>query len=745
MSKLGSHVVQGSRNGYGPFCTAKPAVIIAHGEGGALVEAWSNSNHHTITIFRHTFYKDAPENIDRMTPAQARALADEHYPTFKAKWLQNPADYYAVLNEPAGNDLSVLPAYLAYELRFMELAEVDDYKLCVLNLAGGTPGNIDNWKTHYVPHIKRAFEGGHIYGRHAYGGGLLATPDGNSNRPFIEAEYLRSLGLTGGIVITEAGQNGGYGFIGIEAFNADVQAYNALMMQHGNIIGACLWTLGDWGQPNANWQDSLPSLTNWIANNPTPKWEPATPEPPVPTPSVKVVIVKKPAKSEITKSENDAANDYAWTNYGRTSTHSVDDMIRMLSGGNAESYCVLAYPDKPSQEDAKLALGAGKYNWIVWPETVPPIPTPQIKVTPISQRNPAWANISMGGEGKTIGSWGCLLTAYNIFANYLKLTSELPPAHMTRLKNAGAMSGPYMLPGAMKTTFPNDVTYLGYEGRGDSLNARIRASVDKGYPVPARVDFNPATGQTEQHWVLITGYTATDFWCADPWFGDIVLLSTRYNISGNDVLEGIFYERKAPTQTGLDMRNYFMPKSGNYGQLFMLKNNWGAGDERCQLQSNNNISFVTKNQAYEQRVIDNSYIDLKMDTSPGNGEYYTATGHWLPRYMSPSQVFTRSETITFRHKLNCQPVPSKPTYTATTTITFDKHHTDWTCPESNIALQDVIELSWFAGGRVDERYWFANGLGLVRWEKYSGQKSWIHELVPVGTQGNNVKEVGCFS
>jgi len=345
---------------------------------------------------------------------------------------------------------------------------------------------------------------------------------------------------------------------------------------------------------------------------------------------------------------------------------------------------------------------------------------------------------------KLISNWGCLLVAYNMFANYLKLTNELPPAHMTRMKNAGAMSGPYLLPAALRTAFPNDITYLGYEGQGDSLNARIRASVDLGYPVLARVDFNPATGQAEQHWVLITGYTATDFWCADPWYGDIVLLSTRYNITGNDVLEGIFYERKAAA-TGLDMAKYFLPATGSYGQLFMLKNNWGAGDERCQLQSEPNISYVTKNQQYEKRTIDANFISLKLDTSPGNGEYYTVTGNWLPRRMSPGRTFARTETITFRYKSNCQPVPSKPTYTSTTNITFDRHHVSWTCPESGIVLSDVAELSWFSGGRVDERYWFAAGLGLVRWEKYTGHKSWIHELIPVGSQGNNVKEVGCFS
>jgi hypothetical protein len=516
----------------------------------------------------------------------------------------------------------------------------------------------------------------------------------------------------------------------------DITWANGVYKAYPAVRGIALWYLGGgFGDIANKVQPLIAPLANWnIANN--------SPEEPPTLP--KIVIVKKPQKSQMTETENAAANGYAWTNYGRTTTHSVDDMIRMLSGGNADSYAVLAYPERASQIEAKAALVAGGYRWVEWPETIPPS-TPQIAVTPISQRDPRWANVDMGGDGKTIGSWGCLLVTYNMFANYLELTNEYPPAHMTRMKNAGAMSGPYLLPGAMKTTFPNDITYLGYEGQGDSLNARIKASIDRGYPVPARVDFNPATGQTEQHWVLITGYTATDFWCADPWHGDIVLLSTRYNITGNDVLEGIFYERKAAA-TGLDMAKYFLPASGNYGQLFMLKNNWGAGDERCQLQADGtSVSYVTKNQQYEKRTIDSSFISLKLDTSPGNGEYYTVTGNWLPRRMSPGQVFTRTETITFRYKANCQPVPTKPTYTSTTNITLDKHHTTWTCPESNITIQDVVELSWFSGGRVDERYWFAAGLGLVRWEKYTGHKSWIHELIPVGSQGNNVKETGCFS
>lgn len=366
MSKLGAHIVSGSRNGYGPMCQAKPAVVLAHGEGGALVEAKQKSGGHTHTIYRHTLYKDAPQGIDQWTPTQAIAAAATYYPQLRAQWVMNPADYYLVVNEPAGNDVAIMPTYIAYEQRVMELAAADGYKICALNLAGGTPGDLNVWKSMYVPHIRQVFEAGGVYGRHAYGGEKLSVPNGNTNRPFLEADHLRSVGLGyGGIVITEAGQNGGFGFIGTEAFMADTTAYNTQMMAHSNIIGACLWTLGDWEQHNSNWQDATPAMTNWMLANPTPKWVPGTPPPPPSLP--KIVVVKKPQGTEITAAENAAANQYAWDNYKRTTTHSVDDMMRLLTGGNDESYAVLAYPDRPSQTEAMDALLEAGIDWVNWP------------------------------------------------------------------------------------------------------------------------------------------------------------------------------------------------------------------------------------------------------------------------------------------------------------------------------------------------------------------------------------------
>ncbi|MEW5988190.1 MAG: M23 family metallopeptidase [Chloroflexota bacterium] len=285
MSKLGAHVNTGARNGFGEFCAAKPAVILST-EGGALVEARQLSGGHTITIYRDTtVYQDVPANMDHITPDQARQLADTLYPQLKAKWLLNPADYYTTQNEPAGNDEAVMPNYVAYEERLMELAEVDGFRLCILNLSGGTPGDIEVWKRVYVPHIQRAFAGGHIYGRHAYGGDLVTADgqpfDGNVERPLLEAAYLRSLGLNGGVALTELGLEAGFGFVGVGRFVEQVTGYEALLQQHSNIIGGCLWTLGDFvtGGLNANWQSAAPDLAEWMAQHPSPRWTPTAPLP----------------------------------------------------------------------------------------------------------------------------------------------------------------------------------------------------------------------------------------------------------------------------------------------------------------------------------------------------------------------------------------------------------------------------------------------------------------------------------
>ncbi|MCB0008447.1 MAG: hypothetical protein KDE04_18405, partial [Anaerolineales bacterium] len=277
-TKLGLHVTHGSRNGYGAVVAAAPAVVLAVGEGGALTEAKEKSGGRTITIFREqNVYHDAPPGIDQMTADEARAAADNFWPALKAKYAQNPADFYQVTNETGGDNRQSLRNIFAFEERLMELAEKDGFRLAVASPAGGSPGSFDLWVELFVPHIRRAGQGGHIYSRHAYGGvpedapgdGFLTLPDGsaasgNAARPFREAEFLRKQGIRTPMVITEAGPKGGFEFPGAEAYVADMARYDQLCMAHENIWGFCCWTYGNFMNEKANIQDASTRLADYL-------------------------------------------------------------------------------------------------------------------------------------------------------------------------------------------------------------------------------------------------------------------------------------------------------------------------------------------------------------------------------------------------------------------------------------------------------------------------------------------------
>jgi len=196
-----------------------------------------------------------------------------------------------------------------------------------------------------------------------------------------------------------------------------------------------------------------------------------------------------------------------------------------------------------------------------------------------------------------------------------------------------------------------------------------------------------------------------------------------------------------PPGGGLDMARYFVPENGWRGPVYIMANNWGQGDERVQLQADGPISWVVKNNQWERRRVTDEAVFLEMDTSPSHGEYYTSTGPWLPRFWQPDSTYVREQTVEFRRKSDCQPVPEKPAYTMTSEMRFLAHHPTWTTPDGALTLNDVVEIAWLVNGSVDETYWYAAGIGLVRWRKYSGQESVIVALYAPGEQEDNVREV----
>ncbi|PJF33527.1 MAG: hypothetical protein CUN57_01925, partial [Phototrophicales bacterium] len=60
---------------------------------------------------------------------------------------------------------------------------------------------------------------------------------------------------------------------------------------------------------------------------------------------------------------------------------------------------------------------------------------------------------------------------------------------------------------------------------------------------------------------------------------------------------------------------------------------------------------------------------------------------------------------------------------------------------NDIVFNNVVCIQWLVNGNVDETYYFAEGLGLIRWQKYDGKESWASELIKRGAQGDNEREV----
>jgi len=265
MTKIGAHVVYGNRNGFADFCAAKPAVVLAVNEGGALLEAKAHSPD-TFTIFRDaSVYIDAPHGMDQMSIEEAQQAAHDLFPQLTDVWSLNPADAYTVLNEPAGHDLDKIPVYIAFEQEMMSLAEQHGYRLCVLNLATGTP-SLSVWEDYYLPHLARAAAGGHVYGRHAYAPNIF-PPAGESgtSRPLVEADILSQRAIEIPLYITECGFGAGYEFVGIDTFVYQTTEYDKILNFHQGIAGVAYWSLGDYR--NVNWQDAIPRMVEYMLSN----------------------------------------------------------------------------------------------------------------------------------------------------------------------------------------------------------------------------------------------------------------------------------------------------------------------------------------------------------------------------------------------------------------------------------------------------------------------------------------------
>ena len=323
MSKAGTHIVMGPRKNYGEFVRGIAqaeetlAIVKCVDDLGAADEA-KQANAKTLTIGR---VNEGPhgEDMQAWEPQNypsAHAAAAAYYAMVKPKWLLNPfIDIWETFNEYSGNWSWQADFYIA----LMDLVEADGRNLGLWATSGGNPPlpNMPVPKLRYISAVEgrniamasrtpralamgtatpgeqpweaiarvcrraKASNKGHVMCVHEYAWhGLLKDSWGNGVVGRYENlhDYLVSVDADIPIAITECGQNGGGGFVGVDQFLLDVETCDAKWMAANYLVGVTMWTLGRWS--NANFHDALPRLAQYIIEHPTP----IEPPPPPPQP-----------------------------------------------------------------------------------------------------------------------------------------------------------------------------------------------------------------------------------------------------------------------------------------------------------------------------------------------------------------------------------------------------------------------------------------------------------------------------
>lgn len=751
MSKIGAHVSGHPRFTFRSFLRAKPAAILGLDDSDIFPEIDEENGGHSWKIYRTTtVYSERPSDLHNPPGTYSEMAYYWYYeasPSLKEVYDRNrKADFYIPDNEPTGGESEIeddirqnCKNVVAYERELMYLMNADDKKMGVLALAGGSPGDFQIWIDICVPFIKEAFDSGNAYVRHAY--------EGNWDRVYKEAQYLldNNLGY-GPMFVTEWGFNGGYG----QSHDAQkIRDEDQLLMAYPNVVSFLLWEYGK-TQFNANIDHIVPQITPYMEMRPTEKWKWTDPDPPPVDPPPEEETFKQKAwriTSEMQKTLQGGIqlNPAAGIQGQIEKDSRADDLSLQIvtSETTVDGLVVQAAESRTNK------VGRRNYVYDPWVGVWwygDPDSENQLSVEPLSQRDPRWFTDSLGqqtGHNKTIGNYGCLLVVYNMQARYLNLTGFLPDEFNPFMVQSGAFKDQYLRSGALQMAYPDQITYQDYMRReDDGFLKTIRLYLDDSLFVPCRVDFRPSTETWEEHWVLLIGYTVDDFYMADPWTGEIGLVSEVYDISGDDILEALFYRlKKAPVK--IDLKPYIIGD----GRRYYLKNKNGTTQEILQCQEDRLRFFQVKNTAWESFIIDANWIRRDKDTSPGGNRYYTQRegyqpARWLPRTMAIGEEFTVSLRVQFYTLADCKPsAPNSGDVTDTRKLVV--HHKEWTS-RHGIKLHDVIEIQWVNG---KETYLYARNYGLVEWSRgHSDPNSpeWtsISELV---LGGNNTRMSGCFS
>jgi murein DD-endopeptidase MepM/ murein hydrolase activator NlpD len=465
------------------------------------------------------------------------------------------------------------------------------------------------------------------------------------------------------------------------------------------------------------------------------------PEPPGPLPAIR--ILKKPQIFEMTEAENQRANDFAWENFGRTTTHSIDDMIRMLSGGDPDdTYAIVAWPERPSQRAAIAALDAGGYDWIVMPGTDPGFvlakPVRGIPLHVTSKFNAPRTYNPPYHEGldlRAINSSGQPVAIEAAATGAVDALRRTDPGggygKYVRIKTQHA-DNIYTVWYAHMSEIAADIQvginvnvgrYLGMAGNsGNADGIHLHLTVQKipgglsGYVVPDVVDPGP-----------LLGLPATDLPGPQP-----APPPPPPPPPPGPKRDLLTFMRADPT-------------------AWRVVRHPAGNQEDFQDFHQGNVWFMQKNRLYEKYRFDNDFIYLIEDNSPapaddGTDRFYRVDpGRYVRRHMAHGEVFNDGgHYVQFYSKATCQPHPQNSGHASNNSMVRFETNKLFNAYGQNIRIDEVMIVSAASGGGEVQYFGRHNGkaLGRVAWSSSWGESE-IVELYFDRTPLQNPPEQPC--
>lgn len=782
-SKIGFHTaVGGNKDGLGAWerqlnAADIPVFIKSADEYGILAEALALGAQYGVDnwlIYRVVLEK--PHDVPNYY-IDPRIAADEYWrriigidrfpPEFDKSrvWLD-------VLNEPRAQEDVDSPnwngmhpvAWLgAFSVRIGEIALRDGYKVCLPSFNSGEPNEDDYEHPEWLAFLQMCgdFPDRIALSVHEYSWDLWKTDPHPDNwypylwgrlENFIAACDMNGLNRDITIFVTEFGWgHDGHTIPPVAQGMEFLRWYDEWAAKWPQVKGVALWNLqSDWaGIANAVQPYIAPLTAYQLANSFDEGEQPAMTylgtlpgdivEPPIepPTTAPKIVIVKKPQKAAMTQAENQRVTAWAWENYGRTTTHSTDDMLTMLRGGNSASYAVVWWEER--QQETITALEQAGFAYITMPKTAvfsfTHWPTPYRVVNQVFGNNPDYyAQFNLPGHE------GTDIRAYHGDPIYAVADGIISQVHGTA---EGSNYGIYL---RVNHGDGWETTYAHL----DRLASRMHVNeVVSGGQVIGYADNTGNSSGSHLHLTLKRiGHVYTDE-SGNVW---------PYNIHNSDSFLRPFANvtwPSAPTpppppsgQT-VAIAPYFEPQGGDIGVHVVFHFDNGSTQPQQMIRQANGRVVMFKGegqwidgqlmQDYEEWLVDSTGVRKYVDTSDaGNSgrDAYNLHGEvWLPAIVQVGAVYVSKPVVSRFDRVGCAVHSNERT---TDYLYVREIITNWVSPKNAaISFADVLVVEWRKTPDINtpaaEVYKFAADVGYVAWGGEGRSGAAVGEL-PQGRQ-----------